>query len=238
LGTAWANLLSFAAKVLRNPDRGGKPRNLSNIIIKRCKNFHFTSDDDLKSGGLGFEVRGEAQGGKKGLTRKTSADPEGRLAKLVSVKLEEGNYKGAVRLISSEDSPALPSEENLRLLQEKHPPAHKDRSMPAPPTTNLTCPEFLTVGVAKAVKSFPPGSSGGPDGLSPQHLKDLLAVEGAEGGLLQSLTSLVNLVVSGKVLSFLEPFFRGKANFPRQEGGRDPPNSGGSDLAKANLKTS
>jgi len=104
--TAWANLLSFAAKVLGNPARGGKSRNLSNIIIKRCKNFHFVSDDDLRSGSLGFDAQEEVPGRKRGRVRDNTADPEGRLAKLVSVKLEEGNYKGAVRLISSEDTPA------------------------------------------------------------------------------------------------------------------------------------
>jgi len=194
---------------LSKPARGGKSRNLSNIIVKRCKDFHFTSDDDLRAGSMGCDTQGEVTGGKRGPVKKKTADPDGILAKLVSVKLEEGNYKGAVRLISSEDTPALRSVEGLQMLLDKHPPAHKDRSMPAAPTILQPCTEFPTSAVWSAVKSFPPGSSGGPDGLSPQHLKDLLSVEGSEGGLLQSLSSLINLITLGKVPSFIQPFFFG-----------------------------
>src|SRR6267154_1498041 len=50
----WANLLSFACNVLAKPSRGGgKARNLSNIFMKRCKNFYFISETDMRAGSLG-----------------------------------------------------------------------------------------------------------------------------------------------------------------------------------------
>ena len=53
--------------------------------------------------------------------------------------------------------------------------------------------------VAKAILSFPCGSAGGPDGLRPQHLKDMIGNSAQGGGpvLLQSLTSFVNHVLRG-----------------------------------------
>ena len=127
-GTAWVNLLSFATQVLAKPSRGGKSKNLSNIIAKRCKDFHLANDDELRNGKLGYDSQEETSG-REGRRKKKSksTDPLGNLAKLVSLKLEEGNYKGAVRLISSEDVFAIPSAEALQTLQDKHPQAHKDR---------------------------------------------------------------------------------------------------------------
>ena len=70
-------------------------------------------------------------------------------------------------------SPALPSADNLARLQEKHPQASPlDVSIIDPSqSTPLSVEES---DARKAVLSFPAGSSGGPDGLRPQHLKDLV----------------------------------------------------------------
>ena len=211
----WANLLSFAFKILAKPSRGGKARNLSNIIAKRCKNFHFITESDLRAGSLGDDSREVEQTKNRvtGSTRKGDTQ-ENRLAKLVSLKIEEGNYKGAVRLISSGDRPTPPSAEGLRLLQEKHPPAHIDRLIPSLPSNPQSGADFTTEEVLGAVRSFPPGSSGGPDGLSPQHLRDLLSVEGAEGTLLQALSSVTNMITSGGVPDFIQPLFWWKINRP------------------------
>ena len=44
------------------------------------------------------------------------------LTSRVFSKLEEGDYRGAVRLACSEDVIADPSEETLHILRTKHPP--------------------------------------------------------------------------------------------------------------------
>ena len=66
--------------------------------------------------------------------------------------------------------------------------------------------------VAKAILSFPCGSVSGPDGLRPQHIKDMIGNSAQGGGpvLLQSLTSFVNHVLRGETApsvrsSFLVP---------------------------------
>ena len=54
--------------------------------------------------------------------------------------------------------------------------------------------------VARAVRSFPNGSAGGPDGLRPQHLQGLISVSAERGGreLLGALTNFTNLVLRGR----------------------------------------
>lgn len=54
--------------------------------------------------------------------------------------------------------------------------------------------------VYRAIRSFPCGSAGGPDGLRPQHLKDMTSTSAEGGGplLLEALTAFINLVLEGK----------------------------------------
>ncbi|KAJ0170830.1 hypothetical protein K1T71_013602 [Dendrolimus kikuchii] len=60
-----------------------------------------------------------------------------------------------------------------------------------------------TEDVRNAVGSFQSGSAGGLDGLTPQHLKDLIGVGCGEAreSLLRNLTALVNFMLSGKVVN-------------------------------------
>ena len=51
--------------------------------------------------------------------------------------------------------------------------------------------------VRKAVLTFPAGSAGGPDGLRPQHIRDLLMCREAGPEFLSALTAFVNLVLAG-----------------------------------------
>ena len=65
--------------------------------------------------------------------------------------------------------------------------------------------------VKKAVMSFPAGSAGGPDGLLPQHLKDLVSPTLGEVGasFVEALASFVSQLISGNVSHPVAPFFFG-----------------------------
>ena len=71
------------------------------------------------------------------------------LATKVSAKLEEGDFKGAVRLACSEDTFAEPSDATHAALREKHPAPPLDSSIPPPPTQagglNVSQPEIVNV---------------------------------------------------------------------------------------------
>ena len=104
------------------------------------------------------------------LTR--ALNPMNKLAGRVSSKLEEGDYRGAVRLVCSEDVIAEHSSHipYMPLYRLKHPPPHPDSSVVV-----LDCDTCLPFHVnpetiMKAITSFPCDSGGGMDSLLPQHL--------------------------------------------------------------------
>ena len=98
----------------------------------------------------------------------------------MAVKLE-GNFKGAVRLTCSEDTIASMSDSTLTALQQKHPQPHPDAIIPPPPVDLSHTISVVEGKVARAILSFPNGSAGGPDGLKPQHLKDMIGASALGG---------------------------------------------------------
>ena len=100
--------------------------------------------------GLDGHRLGKGRGG-------TPQDKDGQgLGRAVSMRLEDGNFKGAVRLLSSEDVLAKTSIETLRALQDKHPSTPLDRRT-APSSTSSTPPvSFVEAVVRKPILSFPP----------------------------------------------------------------------------------
>ena len=133
------------------------------------------------------------------------------LAARVSSKLEDGDFRGAVRLASSRETFCVPDETSLDALRKKHPPSHPDTSLPhsCPPVSPGLV--ISSTSVLKAVCSFPSGSAGGQDGLLPQHLKDLLCPSLGLGSsnLLTSLTNFTNMVIAGGVPVPARPYFFG-----------------------------
>ena len=63
--------------------------------------------------------------------------------------------------------------------------------------------------ILQSIMSFPNGSAVRPDGLRPQHLKDLISTSAGAGGpvLLRALTDLVNIIVKGDTPFSISPFF-------------------------------
>jgi len=87
----------------------------------------------------------------------------------------------------------------LAALREKHPDAPADTVYPdLPQGGDIVQLQVSEEDVRKAVASFPPGSSGSLDSLSPQHLKDLIGPDGSPE-LLSSLTSLTNILLDGSI---------------------------------------
>jgi len=130
------------------------------------------------------------------------------ISQAVSAKLEDGNVRAAIRLLMSEDSPAAPSPQSLKEIREKHPPSSSGLTdLPTPRSQQCVCADEAEV--RQAVLSFPAGSAGGPDGLRPQHIRDLLMCR--EGGpeFLSALTAFVNVVLAGRCPLNAAPVFFG-----------------------------
>ena len=135
--------------------------------------------------------------------------------------------------MSSRESILPASKDVKEKLLKKHPPRHKD-SNPAPiPDPNTNISNFLVskVIVKKAIRSFKKGASGGPDGLSPQHLVDMSGQDLGDVAekFLDSIVDFINLVVlPGKVPAEIRDSFYG-ANLTalsKDDGGVRPIASG------------
>ena len=134
-------------------------------------------------------------------------DPNQILAAAVTSKIEEGNLRAAVRILCSDERPAVPSLETIAKLRSKHFVKAADEREPPPlEQSSLTVDKNE---VLRAIRSFPNGSSGGTDGFRPQFLKDLVNCHEISESLLESLTELVNLILSGCCPVSVQPFLFG-----------------------------
>ena len=82
---AWEKLFSFAPKLLQKPPRGGTRRNLTNVIKSRINKWKDGAEDPVT-------IQARVISSKK-------RDNETLLAKAITSKLEDGNFKAAMRLI-------------------------------------------------------------------------------------------------------------------------------------------
>ena len=187
----WCNLLAFAPAVLCQPPRGGRGGNTTKLIKQRVSEF---------AGPASIHSRIENP-------PRNSSGSDAHLAAVVSSKLEQGNFKAAVRLICSEDSPAALSSSTINLLKEKHPAAPANRRPPPNPLDySLTVDHAC---ILQAIKSFPSGSSGGLDGLRPQHLRDLTSCQVECDALIPAICDFVNLLLAGVCPVDVQPILFG-----------------------------
>ncbi|KAL4706471.1 hypothetical protein ACJJTC_015669 [Scirpophaga incertulas] len=114
-------------------------------------------------------------------------------------KVGEGDIRGAARLLFSTDCVAPNNQETLSALRAKLP--NSNQNLPNLPDASIIPIATNTDAVLRALMSFQSGSAGGLDGLTPQHLKDLLGHSSGDSGmlLLKALTDLNNFMLSGKV---------------------------------------
>ncbi|KAL1448203.1 hypothetical protein WDU94_012273 [Cyamophila willieti] len=136
------------------------------------------------------------------------------------------DIRGAVKLISSSDSVAKADEQTFSDLKSKHPEPSRPLHFPDGPDNSTRPLVVNSSSVLTSIDSFPTGSSGGIDGLSPQHLKDLVSLSAGEDGrkLLSSLTTLCNFLLAGKVNEVVCPLLYGASLFAltKKDGGVRP----------------
>jgi hypothetical protein len=140
------------------------------------------------------------------------------VARRATVKLEEGDVRGALRVLSSRDTIAPKNDETISSLRALHPPLPDDRRAPPPPASSPAL-QVTQLEVKAGIFSFPHGSAGGPDGLRPQHLKDLLAGKDDNDPLLLAITDFINLVLAGKAPEAVRPILFGGALTALQKSG-------------------
>ena len=146
---SWDRLLRFCSRCFKVPSRGGHRRSLVAAIAKQL-------DEEAD----GPSTPPVSSRGRR--ARRPPQDPTELWASRVSMKLEEGDFRGAVRLACSEDSIAASSNATFAALQLKHPPPHPDSSIPALPQDPVAPTLSVSVDeVAKPLDHFLMGRLGG-----------------------------------------------------------------------------
>jgi len=203
---AWLDLFSWGRSILVPPKRAGKRRNLTSVIKSRISGF-----------APEYHPLPTADSSRRFVSSSAL------LSQIITSKLEDGNIKAAVRILNSDKKPSAPSEQKWSKLKDKHPTASK-------PLDGLPCRmQFASISVSeldmrRAALSFEAGSAGGPDGLRPQHLRDLLLSSESGPELLSALIAFVNLVVAGGCPTRVAPvFFRGRLLALDKKSGRIRP---------------
>ena len=108
-------------------------------------------------------------------------------------------------------------------MKERYPAAANDRAHYKDPLgTSALCVSDKEV--LKAIRSFPAGSSGGPDGLRPKHIIDLVCCKTVGHELLSALTCFINMLLDGRCHPDIMPvLFRGTLTaLQKKAGGIQP----------------
>ena len=127
---------------------------------------------------------------------------------MVNSKVQAGNVSSAFRsLESSGVAPNTP--DTIQQLSHLHP---SDPNLCSPkyvPTTSTPDLSFPLPLLEKAIKSFPLGSSPGPDGFRPQHLVDLLRLipQNSTHDIRPSVAKLVVMIINGKAHADVAQYF-------------------------------
>ena len=182
---AWERFFHFSARCLRVPTNCGRNWSLATIVNKQLREEE--DPPTIKSPAQKCQCQGKPR------------DPLASLGRRVSETLE-GDFKGAVHLARSKDSIADKSAATFTALK-VHPSPHPNSSILPSLVVVPFLPPISVNDVARAIRSFPNGSAGGPDGLRRQHLKDITnscnAVDPSLE-LLSALASFSTLVLEGK----------------------------------------
>lgn len=128
--------------------------------------------------------------------------------KKVQSKMNDGDFKEAIRIPSSDDAIAPFKLETYLQLLERHPEPNIPQEIDDSAEQDI--PLVLEAEVKIAILSFASGSSGGRDGLRPQHVKGMITKENAVNGehankLLRILSTFCKTLLKGKAPSFVTP---------------------------------
>ena len=177
--------------MLIQPLRGGKRHSLTFIIKKRTIEPFKAYNETVSQ-----SYRAKKQ------------DAATVLAKAVSAKIEDGNLKAAIRIMCSEDKPAPNSDNVYAQLLDKHPAPPSDRGqVPDPQPTAAV--QVTEADVLRAARSFPAGSTGGPDGVRLQHILEMINCREVGPELHSALTGFVICLLHGEIHPLVSPVLFG-----------------------------
>ena len=143
---SWEDLLLYPYAVLAVPESCDEVRNLTTWVKQNVRDWE---DDPVAAVPLP-RIR---------KTGKPGADPFN--AKKVEAKLADGDIRGALRLLESDDSVAPYDDATRTALLMKHPPHPEPAEYPVPLEPAPVIVPVTAAELQHGVKTFAPGSAGG-----------------------------------------------------------------------------
>ena len=245
----WVRLICYPLWALQCPPLDNpEDLSLATLLKRQITNFMnsewlpefpLASDDNQRSHNS-YVAASNPNNDVINLSQDESVDTEDRLRKRINRKFQDMDIRGAIREIASTEGLAPFSEETYLKLLERHPTGTDDALPPEPNNDIHPTPIVSTENVRKAILSFPAGSAGGPDGLSPDHLKSLISISMSETGrgLLTTLRDFSTHVADGQVpLNIRKVFFGASLCALTKEGGGVRPIAVGMTLRRMTTKT-
>ena len=196
--TSWIRLLAFPYLVLNTTKKNNKTGR--NYIRSNLADFKEIGDINNALQKL-LKDYGNVQ-------YKKSTKTEDLIVKTANQKVGEGDIRGAIRVLCSNETIAEPTLETKSKLKSKHPDdVEVTETFPLKAELKITQIEDVSEGI----KHFPLSSSGGIDGLRPRHLKDLISFTCGESAshLLKAIASLTDLIKAGKISQEMHSIFYG-----------------------------
>ena len=197
---SWMRLLCFTFHGLQKPKKEKPTANDPSLVTKIKNQISVFKNSNFPPPEFPFQLRK--------LNNKPKTEDE-ILKNRINAKFAENDLRGAIRELSSDDTLTPDNSETLNNLRERHPLAPAEVSLPSAPDNEDAHISVSSESVRLGIHSFPAGSTGGPEGLKPGHLKQMIGASEAGRRLLESLTKLVNLVLKGKIPDDIQPIFFG-----------------------------
>ena len=202
--SAW--LVALLPRLVLFPlSRGGRKHNRHavGVILDRLQRWSVGAYREL----VAQAIQSSGGGSKRKSKTKSSSDSTGdaldaSVARGVINAVSEGSLSKAAKLLKSR---AVPSE-NVDELRKLHPPRMAPVTPVAPESEAFL--EFEVSEVRRACRSFPPGSTGGPSGLRPCHLVEMLKAD-EDDTLAQALADFVSDFNAGKIPEEARPWLCG-----------------------------
>ena len=144
------------------------------------------------------------------LRKQRNADEAIVMAAAVSSNIEDGNIKTLIRILTTDDKPAPNSAEILLNLRYNHPRPVAYNNLRLDDNQHKPL-QVTEADILQAIRSFPAGSSGGPDGLRPQHIVELATCKEIGTDLVSSITAFTNPLLDGKCHDEVAPIIFGSS---------------------------
>ena len=182
--------------ILAKPNQTDQSNSLSSIIKKRTADYLLLTPNIIR--GSAPHVRS---------VRHSQISDE-HLPKSITVKIEDGYIRAALRLLLSDDALTEVNDVTFTKLQERH--HHSDENRRNFPML-LHIKAFLQESEFEFKapnSSFPTGFAGDPDG--PQHVSDLLSCLEVGPTRLTKITTIFNRLLQGNCTSAVLPILFGR----------------------------